>query len=264
MSIAAPQTMTWNRTGFAVIITVAALYFGAARLGLLFAFEQQNTSPVWAPSGIAVAAMVLFGWRVWPAIYVGAAGIVLSTGLPIWASLLIGAGNTLEAVTAWWLISRFCKTENPFSTLQGLVCYACLAGVIAPAVSASVGSATLSTLGMLPAAGAAANWLTWWAGDAAGILIIGSLFIVWGLDLSLGRFRWQWMEFILLLLVTVVLTSLVFTDWFGNTSDFKSMTFLVIHLGSIPLWQEGQCHCRSRRCRPGDLGYRAWPWSVRP
>src|SRR5262245_55524786 len=90
------------------IAAVAALYFLAARLGLVLAFEKTNASPVWPPSGIAFAATAIIGARVWPGVAIGAlaANVVVvagnHAGLPsaiALASCIIAAGNTAEAVS---------------------------------------------------------------------------------------------------------------------------------------------------------------------
>ena len=76
---------------------IATFYYLAASLGLSLAFEQANTSPVWPPTGIAIAAILFLGLRAWPGIFAGALVTNLSTGLALLPSLGIATGNTLEA-----------------------------------------------------------------------------------------------------------------------------------------------------------------------
>src|SRR5437867_538 len=85
---------------------IAIVYFLAAQFGLLLAFHGTNISPVWPPTGIAFAALYLFGYEMWPAIALGAffANIL---NLPILTATGIATGNTLEAVVAVYLLRRF-------------------------------------------------------------------------------------------------------------------------------------------------------------
>src|SRR5207249_11363107 len=87
------------------IVLVAVLYFLAARLGLLLAFGHKNVSPVWPPSGVAVAMLLAFQFRCWPGITIGALLANYTTGLPLQTSCLISVGNTLEAFTAAYILS---------------------------------------------------------------------------------------------------------------------------------------------------------------
>src|SRR6188474_2829498 len=83
---------------------VAAAYFLAAELGLSLASVHTNVSPVWPPTGIAIAAVLLLGNRVWPGILLGALLANLLTPVPAAASAAIAVGNTLEALSAGWLL----------------------------------------------------------------------------------------------------------------------------------------------------------------
>src|SRR5262245_5651744 len=92
--------------GAALIVCLAALYFGAAKLGLSMAFVAEQVTVVWPPTGIAIAALLIIGLRVWPAVTVGAFLANLTTGAPTGAALGIAAGNTLEALLPAWALRR--------------------------------------------------------------------------------------------------------------------------------------------------------------
>src|SRR5689334_7746983 len=89
------------------LVALAALYFLAGKLGLRLAFVHASASPVWPPAGIALAGLLLLGYRTWPAIFFGAFLVNLTTYGNVGTSLAIGAGNTLEAVCGAWLVNRF-------------------------------------------------------------------------------------------------------------------------------------------------------------
>src|SRR5436305_15322812 len=116
------------RTPFtAVLLTV--LYFIAGKLSLKLAFLYASASPVWPPAGIALAAMLLFGYRVWPAIFVGAFLVNLTTAGNVATSFAIATGNTLEALAAAWLVNRFAGGRHVFERPQGVFKFALAAAI---------------------------------------------------------------------------------------------------------------------------------------
>ncbi len=87
-----------------VSLVVAALYLFSAKLGLLLAVVQKNATPVWPPTGIAIAAMLIFGYRIWPGIFLGAFVVNLFTDITLLTSFALASGNTLESVVAVYLV----------------------------------------------------------------------------------------------------------------------------------------------------------------
>src|SRR6184192_3460062 len=101
-------------SGLPLIGILAVIYFIAGKLGLMLASLHASASPVWPPAGIALAALLLLGYRVWPAIFVGAFLVNLTTAGNVWTSLGIATGNTLEAALGAWLILRFARGTRVF------------------------------------------------------------------------------------------------------------------------------------------------------
>jgi signal transduction histidine kinase/ActR/RegA family two-component response regulator len=156
------------------------VYFLAGKLGLHFAFVHASASAVWPPTGIALAAVLLFGHRVWPAILVGAFFVNVSISGSIASSLGVAAGNTLEALTGAFLVVRYAAGVQAFDRARTLLRFMVLAGVISTAVSATIGAASLAVTGEAEWASLGAIWLTWWLGDAAGALLVAPLLLLWG------------------------------------------------------------------------------------
>src|SRR5438093_669155 len=112
----------------AKIGAVAAVYFGAAKLGLLAAVAQKVVSSAWPPTGVALATLLLFGVRFWPGIALGAFLLNWTSGVPAAGAAGIAAGNTLEAVTAVLLLRRVAapaRSEEHTSELQLLTNLVC-------------------------------------------------------------------------------------------------------------------------------------------
>ena len=157
---------------------IAAVYFVAAKLGLRLAYVNASATAVWPPTGIAIAALLLGGPRLWPGVLIGAfAANLTTTGTPL-SSLGIAVGNTLEGVTAAWLVNRYAGGARFFEEPRHLFRYAGLAGILAPAISATIGVASLVLAGLVPGQHLAV-WTTWWLGDAAGALVVAPLIVTW-------------------------------------------------------------------------------------
>lgn len=162
------------------LIVVAAIYVAAAKLGLLFAIVQANATAVWAPTGIAIAAIFIFGYELWPAIFVGAFfANIMTPGTALLAALGIAVGNTLEAVVAVYLVRRYTKDTRPFERVKFVFVFSLLAGIVAPFVSATIGVTVLALTGSLAWANYFPAWITWWLGDLGGALIIAPALIIW-------------------------------------------------------------------------------------
>jgi PAS domain S-box-containing protein len=204
------------------ILVVALLYCVAASLSLRLALEKTNASPVWPASGIALAAVLLGGYRVWPGIFLGAvlanAGTFLmnDAGARLTiagVSLLIGIGNTLEAVVGRFLLRRLIGDRNPFHRAQDVFTLTAVA-LVACLVSPSIGAAVLAWAGLAPPALYGTVWFTWWLGDAVGVLLIVPLLVMWS---EPPRIRWtagRQLEIVLLSGSLLVAASLAF--WGGS------------------------------------------------
>jgi signal transduction histidine kinase/CheY-like chemotaxis protein/integral membrane sensor domain MASE1 len=200
------------------LVLLTLCYALIARASLLLAFAHTNVTPVWPPSGIAFAALLLMGYRAWPAIFVGALAANLATfyanglslhGGVLLASTLIAGGNTLEALCGAWLVRRHFDIKQPMGQQQNVYKFALVAMAMS-AVSAGIGSSTLVYSGLAPAAAYGAIALTWWIGDTAGILLVGPAIIVWCVR-RLPRWHWRGaLEIILSLLGVAALSYSVF------------------------------------------------------
>jgi integral membrane sensor domain MASE1/anti-sigma regulatory factor (Ser/Thr protein kinase) len=158
------------------ILVLALLYFAAAKLGLALAFATPNVTAVWPPAGIAVAALVLWGRRLWPGVLLGAFLANVTTDVPVYTAAGIAVGNTLEAVVGAYLLDRvgFRPTLNRLRDIFALVL---LAAALSTTIAATVGVASLALGDSLPHS-ALSTWRTWWLGDLGGILVVAPAIFV--------------------------------------------------------------------------------------
>src|SRR3989454_5857317 len=155
-------------------------YFVAGKIGLVLAAVHPSASAVWPPTGIALAATLLLGYRVWPALFLGAFLVNVTTAGSVWTSLGIASGNTLEGLLGAFLVRRFANGLKVFDRARDIFTFGVLAGLGATAVSATVGVTTLWLGGHARWEGLGAIWLTWWLGDVAGGVVGGAGAILLG------------------------------------------------------------------------------------
>jgi PAS domain S-box-containing protein len=160
---------------------LAALYFVSATLGLRLAFSNASATAVWPPTGIALAAVLLFGYRVSPGIFLGALlANLVTTGWPtFWSCAGIAGGNTLEAVVGAWLVIRLAGGRAAFSRTQFILRFFLFAAVFSTMLSATIGVASLDASGHVAPGSFGTVWLTWWIGDVVSNIIISPLLLIW-------------------------------------------------------------------------------------
>ncbi|HLK54927.1 MAG TPA: MASE1 domain-containing protein [Chthonomonadaceae bacterium] len=197
----------------AEILVLTGLYYGAARLGLLLAFRQTNDSPVCTPTGLAFAAILLRGYRVWPGILLGAflanaavfhANHAADTGTIAAMSAAIAVGNTLEAVLGAWLLQRCVGDRRPLERAEDVVKFLFVTALMC-LTSSAIGVTTLLLSGIIPRAVVGTIWFTWWLGDVMGALVVTPLLLTAPFSRSVyrsSRTLWEAALFLALLIGT--------------------------------------------------------------
>jgi signal transduction histidine kinase/ActR/RegA family two-component response regulator len=212
------------------ILTV--VYFIAGKFGLMLASLHASASPVWPPAGIALGALLVFGYRAWPAIFVGAFLVNVTTAGNVATSLAIASGNTLEALCGAWLVNRFAGGTTVFDRPQGVFKFA-LAAVFSTIIGPAFGVTSLALAGFADWANYGAIWLTWWLGDTTGDLLTAPLIILWSIA---SKRRWNTKEAVevgILLLLLVVLSEAVFGGWLTISARNYPIAFIC---GPIVIW----------------------------
>lgn len=176
----------------ATIGALTVVYFLAGKLGLSMAFVHPSSTAVWPATGIALAAILFFGARVWPGVFLGAFLVNITTVGTVLTSLGIATGNTLESLIAAYLVTRLASGRNAFERGADTFKFALLAGTVGTAVAATTGVTSLSLGGFAPWSEYRDIWLTWWLGDGVGAIIVAPLLILW---ISNFRIRWRWARF---------------------------------------------------------------------
>ena len=160
------------------LFAVAIVYGVLAKASLAAASINPSASPIWPPTGFALAIVLLLGYRVWPAIFVAAFLVNLTTSGSLATSAAIAAGNTLESVVGAYLIHRWSHGVNTFDTPAGVGRFAAIC-FVSTAISATIGVFSLSLADPANWTNFAAIWLTWWMGDLTGALLLAPVIILW-------------------------------------------------------------------------------------
>lgn len=163
----------------ALFLLLTPLYFCAGKLGLSVAFVHASASAVWPPTGLALAAMLLLGYRIWPAILLGAFLVNWTTPSPPATSLAIAVGNTLEAVVGTMLARRLAGGATAFQNTANIFRFVCFTALPSTAISATIGVTFLLIGGSVAREALFPVWLTWWMGDFVSDLLVAPLLLMW-------------------------------------------------------------------------------------
>jgi PAS domain S-box-containing protein len=205
---------------------VAVVYFGVAKLSLTLASIHPSATPIWPPTGLALAAVLLWGHRIWPAIFAGALVVNLNTAGSISTSSAIALGNTLEAVIGGWLINRWSDGCNTFDTPVGVAKFTLIALGPSTMTSATVGVASLAIAGYADWAHFIPIWMTWWLGDLAGALVVTPVIVLWSTPPRPDRAELP--REIALFAATVAVGVLAFSPLIEQTANRAPLAFLAI------------------------------------
>jgi|GEM_PF-631756 len=241
------------------VVTIAALgavYFVAAKLGLQLAFVYPSASSVWPGTGIALSAILLLGYRVWPGIFLGAFLANVMTAGSVATSLGIALGNTLEGLIGAHFLHCFANGRNAFDRARDILKFAFLAATLSTVISATIGVTSLSLGGYIQSKDFGRVWFTWWLGDTIGSILLTPLLVLWSIN---PRIRWnlsQICERILFLSLFILLNLVIFGGvtplsqenypleflcvpffiWTAFRFDQRETAAAVVILGALALW----------------------------
>jgi serine phosphatase RsbU (regulator of sigma subunit)/anti-sigma regulatory factor (Ser/Thr protein kinase) len=220
-----------DRLRHALVLTlVGVLYYLGARLGLSLSLVEKNVTPMWPPTGIAVAAFLLLGRSMWPAVGVSAflVNLPISSG-PVPAAIT-AAGNTVAPLLAATLLLRF-GVRRELDRRRDALSVVFLAALVSMVVSATVGTATLAASGVVDADRVVSTWVVWWTGDAMGVLVFApfllSLLVFW------ERRDWSWLTWGE---AAVVLALVAAATAYASLSD-TPLLFLALPLVGWAAWR---------------------------
>lgn len=219
-------------------ISIATAYYLAAKLGLALAFVHSSVSPVWPPTGFAMAAFYVFGNRISFAIFLGAFTINFETlvvgnhalGTSCVVASLIALGNTLEAFVGIYGLRLLVRDANPLHSTRGVRYFFLIGALLAPAVSATIGVTSLCIFALAKWQIFSELWFTWFLGDMSGAVTVAPFLI------GLYETNWQKrsihfatiLEAIAFFLCLFVVGGSIFLGWFSLNVQQYFLAYLAI------------------------------------
>ena len=221
-----------------LLLGVFAAYVVSGKLGLAVATVHVSATAVLPPTGIAIAAGLIFGRRIWPAVLAGAFVVNVTTAGDVASSLGIAAGNTLEAIVAVSLVDRFANGRQAFLHVRTVGVF-WLVTIVATSVSASIGVSTLLVTGLASSSDAAKIWLTWWLGDLGGAMVVAPLLLLWTMRVPALRDGGSKLELAALTAAVAASGAFVFTPLSPLAAAHQPIQFLVTPVFAWPVIRFG-------------------------
>lgn len=231
--IASATDMRYSPGSYLLRIAILTLlYIGAGKLGLSLAFTHSSASPVWPPTGFALAALLLMGMPYAPAILIGAFVVNYTVpGARADTSLAIAVGNTLEAVLGCALTRRFASGISCFREVPGIFRFIFIAAIPSTLLSAAVGVGSLWLAGLIQQHQLVTVAVTWWTGNFVSDLVLAPLLVIWLSAPIPPLLRRRGVEAGAVLILLVATGLYVFGPW----NRFDGVTYPVIFLAIPPL-----------------------------
>ncbi len=201
---------------------VAAIYFFAAVLGMKMGVASGNISPVWPATGIAIAAVYLGGYRLAWGVWLGGLCFEIYTGAPWIACLGAPIANMLEPIVAVYLMRQYAGDTALLSSRFSVIKYFVFAGILAPALSATIGVASMCAGDLGQWDQYPSLWRTWWLGNIMGAVVVAPAILVWTEPLEERPTRRRLFEGGLLVVLLVLTSLFIFVSgmqligWDGN------------------------------------------------
>ena len=210
------------------LAVVAIVYIAFAKLSLLLASINPSATPIWPPTGLALAAVLLRGYRISPAIFVGALIVNATTAGSLSTSMGIATGNTVESLVGAYVINRWSDGINTLNTPQGVARYALVCLIPSTMISATMGVGSLYLGGFANGSNFDAIWMTWWMGDLAGALVIAPAIILWAARIGTPIERNEALQSALVYAAAIVIGLIAFSPLFEQIPSRASLSFLAI------------------------------------
>ncbi len=222
------QTSKVSGKDIAIFIGLTLLYFILGKLGLRLAFVHVSATAVWPPTALALFAMLFLGYRFWPAIFLGAFLVNITTAGNFFTTLGIAAGNTLEGVFGAYLLNQFVRGKNSLNNSRNILKFVFFAGILSTMVSPTMGVTSLTLGGYAQPKNYFPIWFTWWLGDLVSNLTFAPFLILW---FNTRRFIFKLSDFlyaIFLGLAIPFINLVVFGGFIPGLEKAYPLEFLVI------------------------------------
>jgi integral membrane sensor domain MASE1 len=230
----APGGFAWVVYG-AKLALIAAAYYTSAKVGLDLAFATGSVTAVWPPTGIALAALVLWGPSMWPGVALGAFLANAWTGVPLVTVLGITCGNTLEGVVGAYLLRRVADFLPSLERVRDVLALVALAAIGSTAIAATIGVGSLVAGDEVSIDEFGSVWRVWWLGDMGGDLLVAPLLMAVAAYWPFHRLPGRAVEAIVLAAGVIGLSVFVFS----RDTNLAYLVFPLLVWAALRFWQPG-------------------------
>jgi len=218
----------------AISLGLAAGYFAAVRAGLAFAVVYPYVSLVWPASGLALVALTLLGLRYFPALLAGGVAAYVTAGLPPLTAATMAAGGTLAALAGAWLLDRARGFDPSLGRVRDVFRLIFPVALGTPAIAVTIGVASLYEAGRLSSDAVTRAALTWWAGDAQGVLLFAPFAFAWIGRRRPGRHVAEALAHALLIALVLLFSAIVLEGYLGPEKTQFLVSFALFPLAVWP------------------------------
>src|SRR6266536_3466128 len=206
---------------------VAASYIGLAESALLLPAINPAATPLWPPTGFALALVLLRGYRIWPAILVGSLSPYLMAGRSLLELGSIGISTLLAAFAGTWLISRWSNGHQTFGTPSSIAKFAIISFAPTTMISSTIALAGFILANKLSFSDSVVTWLTWWLADAAGTLVIVPVVVLWAMMPLRSFSKWNLLESVGVSILVSVIGLVAYSPLIGSNLISNDLNLLL-------------------------------------
>jgi serine phosphatase RsbU (regulator of sigma subunit) len=217
------------------IAALAGAYVAGGKMGLDLAYATSSVTAIWPPTGIALAALVIWGPRYWPGVALGALLTNVDTGVPPGTVLGITVGNTLEALAGAWLLRRVAGFDPSLRRVRDVLSLLAFGALLSTMVSATIGVGSLLAADEIAFSDVDSVWRTWWLGDMGGDLIMAPVLLIAATFRRLERPPGHPVEALVLALAIGGTSAFVFSQETG----FTYLLFPLLIWAAMRFWRAG-------------------------
>src|SRR6266568_3805383 len=208
-------------------LIVAAIYIGLAESARLLPAINPAATPLWPPTGFALALVLLRGYRIWPAILVGSISPYLMAGRSLLESGSVGISSLLAAFAGTWLISRWSNGHQTFGIPSNIAKFAIISFVPTTMISSTIAVAGFILTNKLIFSDSVVTWVTWWLADAAGTLVIAPVVVLWAMMPLRNFSKWNLLESVAVSILVSVIGIVAYSPLIGSNLISNDLNVLL-------------------------------------
>jgi PAS domain S-box-containing protein len=251
------------------LLIVATIYIGFAESARLLPAISSVATPLWPPTGFALALVLLRGYRIWPAILAGSVSHLMASQSALEFSS-VAIGTLVAAVAGTWLINRWSNGHQTFGTSSTVVKFAVISFAPTTMISSTIVFAGFILANELSFSESYVTWLTWWLADAAGTLVIAPVIVLWA-TMPLRRYsKWDLLESVAVSILVSIIGIVAYSPLIGSDLISDDLNVLLPYrslLGLLVLLPLMWAGLRGNRCNAATaaflfFGMAVWGFSV--